>query len=128
MSSLAVAAIYLFAINAIAFWMFYWDKWCAENHRWRIPETNLLFAAMIGGSVGAIWAQQALRHKTRKEPFRSILFGIAITQLVVILALGVAPIRKAIVTGLGGAYRSGCVERFLDRDDLNRFAACLRRA
>jgi uncharacterized membrane protein YsdA (DUF1294 family) len=36
--------------------------------------------ALIGGTPGAIAAQQLVRHKTRKEPFRSLLWGIAAAQ------------------------------------------------
>jgi uncharacterized membrane protein YsdA (DUF1294 family) len=33
--------------------------------------------ALIGGALGAVAAQQMLRHKTRKEPFRTRLWLIA---------------------------------------------------
>ena len=107
--SLAVALV---AINGVAFWMFYWDKWCAENNRQRIPEANLLGVALIGGSIGAIWAQQKFRHKTRKEPFRSLLFGIAALQFLFVGVMCIAPRGKAALDMLTGAYRAACVQRF----------------
>jgi uncharacterized membrane protein YsdA (DUF1294 family) len=53
------------------------DKYLAEERRRRIPESTLLFLALVGGSAGAIAAQQFWRHKTQKEPFRTMLFSIA---------------------------------------------------
>ncbi|CAN0423162.1 unnamed protein product [Phaeothamnion confervicola] len=72
--------------------MFYWDKWCAENGRSRIPESNLLLVALIGGSVGAVAGQQVMRHKIRKEPFRTLLYGIVVFQV------------AGLLVGLSGAY------------------------
>jgi len=81
-----VAALYLLAINVGAFAAFWMDKRAAENGRWRTPESTLLMLALFGGTSGAIAGQQILRHKTRKEPFRTLLWLIAggqVTLLVV---------------------------------------------
>ena len=43
---------------------------------------SALLIALVGGSVGAIAGQQYWRHKTRKEPFRSLLFSIFATQVI----------------------------------------------
>ncbi len=71
-----IALFYWAVLNVTAFAMMAWDKSAARNMMRRIPELNLLFVALIGGSVGAVLGQQMYRHKTRKEPFQSILFGI----------------------------------------------------
>ena len=78
---------YLIAINLAAFGMFALDKMAAKEGSWRIPESTLLLTALVGGTLGAITAQRMLRHKTRKEPFRSMLYATAIFQLVAILYL-----------------------------------------
>jgi uncharacterized membrane protein YsdA (DUF1294 family) len=52
------------------------DKQAAIDGTWRISERTLLGIAFIGGSLGAVTAQQVLRHKTRKEPFRTLLMMI----------------------------------------------------
>lgn len=50
------------------------DKVAAGKGRRRTPEATLLFAGLIGGWPGALVAQQAFRHKTRKQPFQAIFW------------------------------------------------------
>ena len=52
-------------LNAVAFTMMAWDKNASENDMRRIPEANLLFVALIGGSVGAVIGLQVFRHIRR---------------------------------------------------------------
>jgi uncharacterized membrane protein YsdA (DUF1294 family) len=82
-----LVAGYLIAINLLAFGMFALDKMAAREGSWRIPEGTLLFSALFGGTLGAISAQQVLRHKTRKEPFRSLLYATALLQVGAIIYL-----------------------------------------
>ncbi|KQZ29534.1 hypothetical protein ASD50_01920 [Mesorhizobium sp. Root552] len=72
----------LLAVNCAAFVAFWWDKRLAEAGARRISERTLLGLALVGGSLGAISAQQIFRHKTRKEPFRSLLYLIVLLQIV----------------------------------------------
>ena len=73
-------ALYLALINLLAFGAFRADKRAAENGRRRTPESTLLLLAAIGGTSGAFAASQIFRHKTRKQPFRTVLWMIAIAQ------------------------------------------------
>lgn len=73
-------------LNLIAFLMFAWDKYCARKGRRRVPERRLLLVALVGGSAGALTAQQWLRHKSYKEPFRSRLFTIVGAHIVLAIA------------------------------------------
>ena len=77
---LEVFAAYLLTINAMTVAAFVVDKRAAERGAPRIPERRLLALALLGGTPGALAAQQLLRHKTRKEPFRRRLWTIAIVQ------------------------------------------------
>ena len=74
-------ALYGVAINLVTFAAFALDKRAAERRAWRIPEARLLMLAAFGGSPGALVAQQALRHKTRKESFRTRLWVIVVAQI-----------------------------------------------
>ena len=75
----------IIAINFIAFAAFGIDKAKAEAGRWRISEATLLLFALLGGTLGAYAGRRLFRHKTRKQPFGSQLFTIAVLQM---LALG----------------------------------------
>ena len=78
---------YVLAVNLLAYAAMASDKSRAKNGLQRIPESTLLTLAMIGGSIGTMIAQQTIRHKTRKEPFRSTLVGIVLLQLLALIAL-----------------------------------------
>ena len=39
--------------------------------------------AVLGGALGAVLAQRSLGHKTRKQPFATILLAICATQVIV---------------------------------------------
>ena len=70
----------LVAINFASFALFGIDKARAETGAWRVRETTLLQLAFFGGTVGAYAGRALFRHKTRKEPFSSSLFNIAMLQ------------------------------------------------
>jgi len=89
--SLTVALIVLL-INLITFCVFWWDKDAARKGQWRVPESRLLCLALIGGSPGAVAAQRLLRHKTRKEPFRTQLMLICAMHVVGLVAWLSAPL------------------------------------
>ncbi len=78
-------AIALIAINFIAFGAFGLDKAKARRGQYRIAESTLLLFAFFGGTLGAYAGRSLFRHKTRKQPFNSHLFQIAVLQM---LALG----------------------------------------
>lgn len=69
--------IYLVAVNLASFGAFGLDKRAAIRGTWRTRESTLLGLAALGGWIGALAAQHTMRHKTRKEPFRTLLWSIA---------------------------------------------------
>lgn len=62
--------IYLAVINAVTFLLYGIDKLKAKKNAWRIKESTLLFAALIGGSVGALAGMYTFRHKTKHLKFK----------------------------------------------------------
>ena len=72
------------AINFIAFAAFGLDKAKAERGQYRIAESTLLLFAFLGGTLGAYAGRSVFRHKTRKQPFNSELFGVAVIQMLAI--------------------------------------------
>jgi uncharacterized membrane protein YsdA (DUF1294 family) len=86
-------AVYILVINVIAYAAMLDDKRKAENGLRRTPESTLLQLALIGGSVGTVLAQQTVRHKTRKEPFRSHLIRIIVLQTVLLVVSSAAGYR-----------------------------------
>lgn len=82
-----MAIAYLVCVNLAAFILFGWDKRRAMAGARRIPEKTLLGLAAIGGGLGAVVAQQAFRHKTRKQPFANILAAIFAAQAVLAVVL-----------------------------------------
>ena len=68
-------------INVIAFLAFGWDKRQAERNGSRIAERTLIALAAFGGALGALIGQQVFRHKTKKQPFRTLLWLAAVVNL-----------------------------------------------
>ncbi len=81
----ALVATALLVTNAAAFTAFAIDKSLARAGAWRIAESTLLMFALLGGTPGAYAGRAMFRHKTRKQPFNSFLFGIVVLQ---VLGLG----------------------------------------
>ena len=75
-----LAAAFL-ALNLAAFALFGIDKAKARVGAWRVAESTLLMLAFVGGTLGAYAGRAVFRHKTRKQPFNSNLFAIAVLQL-----------------------------------------------
>lgn len=73
--------VYLIIINAIGFLLMLIDKKKARRKAWRIPESVLLGAAIIGGSFGAYMGMEIFRHKTRHPKFTIGIPVIMIAQV-----------------------------------------------
>lgn len=85
--------LYLLAINALTFFLYWQDKRAARRGGvMRTPEYVLLLAGFMGGTLMAIVAQQKLRHKTRKASFQ-IKFWLLTAIQVALLVVQPAPLR-----------------------------------
>lgn len=105
MTQSLTAVLLILLINVITFCVFWWDKDAARKGQWRVPESRLLCLALIGGSLGAVAAQHLLRHKTRKEPFRTELMLICALHVVALAAWFSAPLWAERITVPAGLQR-----------------------
>lgn len=69
-------------ISGVAFLMYGADKSAAEQGRWRTSESTLHTIALIGGWPGALVGQRVFRHKTTKQPFRTVFWFTVIANCV----------------------------------------------
>ena len=81
-------AIWLALINLTTFLAFGLDKWKAKRKEKnekvrRVPEKTLLLLSALGGSVGALLAMWAFRHKTLHRAFKFGVPLILILQTVI---------------------------------------------
>lgn len=67
----AVLLLLMLALNLATFWVYWHDKHLARQGAWRVSENTLHMLSLAGGWPAAWWAQQLLRHKSRKPAFRS---------------------------------------------------------
>ncbi len=82
-----VIAGWLLVINVAAYASFAIDKARARQAgARRVSERTLLRLAALGGSPGAVFAQQRLRHKSYKQPFRTYLWLIIVAQVLALSA------------------------------------------
>ena len=75
LTAMPLEVFYLYAsASALTFIIYAIDKSAAIKGRNRTPENTLHLLAFMGGWPGALLAQQRLRHKTTKQPFRTIFW------------------------------------------------------
>ena len=69
-------------LSAVAFLTYRADKSAAQQGRWRTPESTLHAIDLMGGWPGALVARRVFRHKTTKQPFRTIFWATVIVNCV----------------------------------------------
>lgn len=79
--------LYLIIINAAALLLMLVDKLNAKHGFWRIPEAVLMWAAIFGGSAGALSGMYLFRHKTRHIKFAVGLPLILLVQAALAIRL-----------------------------------------
>jgi uncharacterized membrane protein YsdA (DUF1294 family) len=68
---LSLLPLHYAALSLLTLLVYAWDKSAARRRAWRISEATLHGLALLGGWPGAWLAQVWLRHKSRKQPFRT---------------------------------------------------------
>ena len=74
-------------VNAATYWFYAQDKEAAQLGNRRVPENTLHLLSFLGGWPSAWLAQQKLRHKTQKQPFRQIYFCTIALNIILIIWL-----------------------------------------
>lgn len=75
-----IASVMTIAIYAL-------DKYSSIRGGWRVSEAMLLLLGLIGGWPGAIVAQQAIRHKSKKPSFRRAFWATVVINVAVFVFL-----------------------------------------
>jgi uncharacterized membrane protein YsdA (DUF1294 family) len=76
--------IFILVINAVTFFLYYYDKNQAGISGYRVSERTLMILAALGGSPAAFIAQRMYRHKTRKATFQLMFWLIVLVQIIYI--------------------------------------------
>ncbi|WP_445661044.1 DUF1294 domain-containing protein [Acinetobacter sp. F16] len=79
--------LFISIVNALTYWLYAQDKEAALLGNRRIPEQSLHILSFLGGWPTAWLAQERLRHKTQKQPFRKIYFCTIALNILLILWL-----------------------------------------
>ena len=69
-----ILALYIVG-SLFTFIMYAADKSAARKGNWRTKESTLHLLSLAGGWPGALIAQQKLRHKSKKQSFRSVFWA-----------------------------------------------------
>lgn len=83
----SLALLFISIINAMTYWFYAQDKEAAQQGERRVPENTLHILSFLGGWPSAWLAQQRLRHKTQKQPFRKVYFCTIFFNILLILWL-----------------------------------------
>lgn len=77
----------LVVLNVISFGLMAYDKRCARQGKWRVPERRLFLATACFGGLGGVLGMKLLRHKTRHWYFKAFFPTLLIIQIA-LLAVG----------------------------------------
>jgi uncharacterized membrane protein YsdA (DUF1294 family) len=94
---IAIVMALFWLVNILSWMLMRADRDRAIRNDRRIPESTLLLTALLGGSIGTKLAQRRFRHKTRKEPFRTIV-NLILAGQIMLAALLVHPASRNTLT------------------------------
>ena len=77
---LVVPAVYV-VLSLMSFGLYASDKAAAQRGARRVPESTLHLLDVLGGWPGGLVARHAVRHKTRKQPFRTVFWGTVLANV-----------------------------------------------
>ena len=84
-----ILMVYLILINLCSYLAMYIDKKRAKKNKYRIPERTLFMLVALGGGIGGIVGMNQFRHKTKHWYFKYGFPAIVISQIVLIIGIGI---------------------------------------
>ena len=97
---LAVLGVYS-AASVVAFLAYAFDKSAAEKGQWRTQEGTLHLFSLVGGWPGALLAQKAFRHKSRKREFQTAFWATVVLNCGALLVYSSPTASQALLSMLG---------------------------
>lgn len=83
-----IAALgFMVLMSVITFAMYGIDKKKAQKAKWRIKESTLLTAGLLGGAAGALFGMKFFRHKTKHWYFWAVNIVGVLLHIAVIAIL-----------------------------------------
>jgi len=82
----SVLVLYYLILGLLTFAVFAKDKHASKHGLWRVPENALHILSLFGGWTGGVVGQKILRHKTHKQPYKT-LFSITIFINIILLSI-----------------------------------------
>ena len=82
-----VALAILTVMNILSFCLMGYDKKCARQGKWRVPERTLFLAAACFGGLGGVLGMKVFHHKTKHWYFK-VFFPVLLVMQVALLAAG----------------------------------------
>ena len=74
-------------MNLLSFILMAYDKRCARQGKWRVPEKTLFLATALFGGLGGVIGMQLLHHKTKHWYFK-VFFPVLLILQIAALAVG----------------------------------------
>ena len=81
----AVAVVVI--MNIVAFALMGYDKRCARQRKWCVPEKTLSLVTACYGGLGGVLGMKVFHHKTQHWYFK-VFFPVLLIVQVVLLAVG----------------------------------------
>lgn len=87
MTALVLVGLAYGCMSLLTYAVYALDKSAARRRRHRVPERTLHLLALFGGWPGALFAQQRLRHKSRKTVFLRLFWLTVLLNGALLLGL-----------------------------------------
>ena len=83
-----LVVVALVVLNVISFGLMAYDKRCARQGKWRVPERWLFLTTACFGGLGGVLGMKLLRHKTRHWYFKAFFPTLLIIQIALLVVGG----------------------------------------